>query len=249
MQNITGKIILITGGSSGIGEAAARRLKLLGAHVVITGSSKRTAAVARALECDHFIVDYRDFGQVTKLAKDILKKYPRIDILINNAGAYFADRALTKDGHESTFQTNFLSPFLLTQLLQKRLEESHATVINTASVAHVLRHIRRDDLENQDYDPFQAYGASKGMNVLHAMALPHQFKNVSAVSFYPGLVKTRFADKGQSRMRYFYHTWLTYLFMISPERGADTLIRLAQGTPEVDRKSCTYYYKRKPEKK
>lgn len=99
-QKNSGKIIVITGGSSGIGAAAARRLTEQGAHVIITGRSAKTRRVAREIGADSYLVDYTSFEDVSRFAKALTEKYERIDALVNNAGAVFPERRLTQDGHE-----------------------------------------------------------------------------------------------------------------------------------------------------
>src|SRR5712691_9270931 len=133
---MNGKTIVITGGSSGIGAAAARELRKRGANVVITGRSAATAQLANEIGADYVLADFARFCDVRALAETLLAKYPRIDVLANNAGGLIAGREITEDGHEKTMQVNHLAPFFLTLLLRERLEASSATVINTASGAH-----------------------------------------------------------------------------------------------------------------
>jgi NAD(P)-dependent dehydrogenase (short-subunit alcohol dehydrogenase family) len=111
-SNLSGKTIVITGGSSGIGEAAARALSDMQAKVIITGRSERTEKLAKEIGCDYFIVDYAKFSSVVSFAEKLLEKYPQIDILANNVGGVIDDRIVTKDGHEMTFQVNHLASFL-----------------------------------------------------------------------------------------------------------------------------------------
>src|SRR6056297_367593 len=114
-MDITGKTIVITGASSGIGKAAAKTLSQEGAQLVITGRSDKTKKLADELNCDYYLVDYASFSDVRKFAGSLLDKYPRIDVLVNNVGGVIGDRRLTEDGNEMTFQVNHLSGFLLTQ--------------------------------------------------------------------------------------------------------------------------------------
>ncbi|MFD1185556.1 MULTISPECIES: SDR family NAD(P)-dependent oxidoreductase [Pontibacter] len=218
------KTIVLTGGSSGIGAAAARILTETGAWFVIPGRSGETKKLAAELDCDYYLVDYSSFSLVKKFAQDLLEKYPQIDVLVNNVGGVIADRHLTEDGHEMTLQVNHLSGFLLTNLLKERLEESKATVINTSSLANVMGKIDFNDLENEkSYSAMKVYGTAKLMNILHAMEINRRFKGVSAASFHPGAVSSGFAREGSSLVKWFYETPLKNLFLISPEKGADTL--------------------------
>jgi NAD(P)-dependent dehydrogenase (short-subunit alcohol dehydrogenase family) len=244
--SIQGKTVVITGGSSGIGAAAARHLAQRGANVVITGRSQATEKIAREIGCDHYLVDFAKLAEVRKLASWLLEKYPRIDVLANNAGAIFGERRLTEDGHEMTFQINHLAGFLLTWLLRERLEASRATIINTSSVANNFGRVDLNDLENtKNYDPFRAYGTGKLMNILHAIALNEKLKNVNAVSFHPGGVATSFAREGSGLIKWVYENAIGRFFLISPEKGADTLNWLAESSPGSDWKPGEYYVKRK----
>jgi NAD(P)-dependent dehydrogenase (short-subunit alcohol dehydrogenase family) len=248
--DLTGKTIIITGGSSGIGAAAARILRKMNATVVITGRSEETRRLAEEIGCDYFLVDYARFSEVRKFANDLLEKYPRIDVLVNNVGGIIVDRRLTEDGHEMTFQVNHLSGFLLTQLLQERLEASKAIVINTSSVANTMGKVNFNDLENaKDYRALRAYGNAKLMNILHAMEISRRFKGVWAVSFHPGTVETGFAREGGGIIKWLYESSLKGLFLIPPDQGADTLIWLISTVPGKDWQDGGYYYKREPGRK
>lgn len=244
---LSGKIIIITGGSSGIGAAAARALRRKGAHVVITGRSSETQKLADEIGCDYYLVDYTRFAEVREFARNLLDNYPRIDVLVNNVGGIIADRRMTEDGHEMTLQVNHLSGFLLTLLLQERLEASKAIVINTSSAANLMGRIDFGDLENEkNYKAMRAYGAAKLMNILHAMEISTRFKGVWAASFHPGVVETGFAREGSGFIRWLYQGLLGRFFMISPEKGADTLLWLINTVPGKDWQDGEYYYKRRP---
>jgi len=228
------RTIVITGGSSGIGAAAARALRAQGARVAITGRSAETQRLADEIGADAFIADFAKLRDVRALAAQLLEKYPRIDVLANNAGAVIATRQLTEDQHEKTLQVNHLGGFLLTLLLRERLEESRATVINTASAAHRMGRLDFNDLESErSYDSWRAYGTSKLMNILHAAEINRRFDGVRGVSFHPGVVATDFAREGSRFVRILWESALRH-FLISPAKGADTLVWLAttdQWTP------------------
>jgi NAD(P)-dependent dehydrogenase (short-subunit alcohol dehydrogenase family) len=247
---LNGRTIVITGGSTGIGAAAARHFRRKGARVVITGRSAETERLARQIGADHYLADFARFPGVEDLARALLGSYPRIDVLVNNVGGIFADRRVTEDGHEMTLQVNHLSGFLLTRLLRERLEASGAVVINTSSHAHLLGKLRLGDLQSErGYNPMRVYAASKLMNVLHAMEVQRRFAGVDAASFHPGAVATSFAREGRGPIRWIYETPLRRLFLISPERGADTLAWLVEGEPGRDWAPGGYFYKRKPGRK
>jgi NAD(P)-dependent dehydrogenase (short-subunit alcohol dehydrogenase family) len=244
------KTIVITGGSSGIGAAAARALRQMGAHVVITGRSPRTKRLADEIGSDHFLVDYSRFAEVRSFAEALLERYPRIDVLVNNVGGIIGNRRITPDGHEMTLQVNYLSGFLLTNLLRSRLEESNAVVINTSSAAHRVGRIDFDDLESErHYGAFRVYGTAKLMNILHAMEISRRFQGVSAVSFHPGSVATGFAREGSAILKWAYEMPLKHLFLTSPEKGSRTLLWLIAGEPGRDWIPGEYYDKGKPGRK
>src|SRR6201999_4393847 len=149
---MTRRTILITGASDGIGAAAARRVRAAGENVVPVGRSEsKTAAMAAELDADYFVADYADLSQVRALAEKIRSEYPRIDVLGNNAGGVFTKLDRTADGHEITFQVNYLAPFLLTTSLLDVLVESRATIVNTSSSSQrLLRKVGVTDFETTD---------------------------------------------------------------------------------------------------
>lgn len=239
------RTILITGGSSGIGAAAARALRKSGATVAITGRSAETTRLAKEIGADAFLADFAKLRDVRALAAQLLAKYPRIDVLANNVGGVIATRQVTEDGHEKTLQVNHLGGFLLTLLLRERLEASNGVVINTSSGAHRMGRLDMSDPENErDYKPWRAYATAKLMNILHAAEINRRFRGVRAVSFHPGVVATGFAREGARFTRVLYESFLRRLFMISPEQGADTLVWLATSTPEREWTPGAFYIKR-----
>lgn len=249
-EDLKNKTIVITGGSSGIGAEAAKALVNAGAKVIITGRSANTSKLAAEMNCDYYLVDYSNFSDVRKFAGNLLEKYPKIDVLVNNVGGIISQRNLTTDVHEQTFQVNYLSGFLLTYLLKDRLEYSNAIIINTSSVANNFGSIDFNDLENEkSYKAMKAYGTAKLMNILHAMEINNRFKGVKAYSFHPGVVRTGFARQGSGVIKWAYESFFKNIFMISPEEGADTLLWLINSSNESEIVPGGYYYKRKPGKK
>ncbi|TFB94507.1 SDR family NAD(P)-dependent oxidoreductase [Cryobacterium sp. HLT2-28] len=242
------RTIIITGASDGIGAAAARKLSADGEHVVIVGRSPaKTASIADDLDVDYFVADFARLDEVRTLAAELRERYPRIDVLANNAGGIMGTRELTVDGHEKTFQVNHLAPFLLTTLLIDRLSESSATVVNTSSAANsVFGKFDLDDLDaERSYSPNRAYGNAKLANILFTRELHHRYhdQGISAAAFHPGVVATGFAADSTSVMRLIYRTPLKR-FLMPPEQGADTLTWLATATPGTDWISGEYYEKR-----
>ena len=241
------RTIIITGASDGIGAEAARALSAAGDTVFIVGRSReKTAAVAAELGADYFVADFAKLDEVRALAAALLERYPRIDVLANNAGGIMGERGLTVDGNEKTVQVNHLAPFLLTSLLAERLVASEASVINTASVANSLYgKIDIDDLQNEKrYSPNKAYGDSKLANILFTRELDRRYRDrgITTAAFHPGLVATSFASNTTSVLRHVYGAVLSR-FLISPKKGADTLVWLA--TPGTRFIRGGYYTRRK----
>ncbi|MCV7101383.1 SDR family NAD(P)-dependent oxidoreductase [Mycobacterium palustre] len=247
---MSGRTIVITGASDGIGAAAARKLSGRGENVVIVGrSEQKTTAVAAELGADFFIADFADLSQVRRLANQLLERYPQIDVLANNAGGVMpAQRRLTRDGHEMTFQVNHLASFFLTRLLMDRLIESGATIINTSSVGNRINaRIDIDDLEyERKFSSTKAYADTKLENILFTKELHRRYheRGISTAAFHPGNVASNFSsESGLLLFRAVFQTPLKHLILISPEKGAEEMVWLASSTPGVDWQSGEYYTK------
>jgi NAD(P)-dependent dehydrogenase (short-subunit alcohol dehydrogenase family) len=249
---MTRRTIVITGASDGIGAAAARRLRRSGENVVVVGrSARKTAAVAAELDADYFVADFADLSQVRALADKIHSEHSRIDVLANNAGGMFTKIHKTADGHEITFQVNYLAPFLLTTQLIKVLVDSRAAVINTSSSSQkLLPRVTLADLENTaERRPSIAYALSKLAIVLFTRELHHRYhaSGLSAATFHPGYVNSNFGDASGSRFLTFmkYRVPITARFTATADQGADQLVWLASSTPGVDWTPGEYYAKGK----
>lgn len=244
---MTARTIVITGASDGIGASAARTLAKAGERIVVVGRSEaKTQAVAEEINADFFVSDFADLSQVRTLAAELKAKYPRIDVLVNNAGGIMGNRELTVDGHEKTFQVNHLAPFLLTTELMDVLAASKASVINTSSAANGFGNLEIDDLDAaRKYSTSRAYGTAKLANILFTTELHHRFHaaGISTAAFHPGGVATNFAAESTSPFRFVYKSFLKRL-MLTPEQGADTLVWLATTSPGEDWISGAYYAKR-----
>lgn len=243
------RTIVITGASDGIGAAAAMLLAYPGdTLVVVARSLEKTKAVALELEADYFIADFADLSQVRTLAASLAQKYPRIDVLANNAGGIMGPREVTVDGHEKTFQVNHLAPFLLTTLLMDTLVASRATVINTASAANkIMAKFDINDLDaEKKYSASAAYGNAKLANILFTKELQRRYGDhgISAAAFHPGVVGSNFSAESSGLMRLAYGAFARR-FMLTPAQGADTLLWLATTTPGEDWIPGEYYAKRK----
>jgi NAD(P)-dependent dehydrogenase (short-subunit alcohol dehydrogenase family) len=249
-----GKVVVISGGTSGIGQIAAERLASMGARIVLVARSQSRGETTldrlRALApAQAHSVHYGDLSRVTEMrrvGKEIAEAEPRIDVLMNNAGAMFGQRSVTEDGLELTFATNHLSYFVMTYLLRERLAASGpARVVNTSSHAHYRGTIDFDNLQyERGYKAFPAYCRSKLCNVLFTRVLAKRLEGsgVTANSLHPGFVNTRFADGSSGGMARV--IGLMKIFAISPEKGADTPIYLASSN-DVAQTSGLYFYKRK----
>ena len=249
------RTIVINGASDGIGAAAARRLRRGGADVVVVGRSQsKTAAVAAELDADYFVADFADLSQVRALADKIRSRYPRIDVLANNAGGLFTKAHRTHrtiDGHEMTFQVNYLAPFLLTTRLLEVLVDSRASVINTTSSSQrLLPRVTIADLEDTTRRrPGSAYALTKLAIILFTKELHRRYhaSGLSAAAFHPGYVNSNFGEASGSRFLVFmkYRIPISARFTVTPDQGADQLVWLASSAPGVDWASGEYYSKGK----
>ncbi|WP_433577360.1 SDR family NAD(P)-dependent oxidoreductase [Nocardia brasiliensis] len=249
-QDLTGKTVVLTGASSGIGAVAAARLAARGATVAVVGRSpERTAEVAAAAGADHFLADFARFDEVRKLAGHLLDRYPRIDVLANNAGGSWPKRTATADGNELTFQVNHLSPFLLTSLLLDRLVQSSARVINTSSVTYRMARLDLDKVNatSGSFNQMGAYAASKLANLLFTRELARRTEGTGlrTAAFHPGAVATHVYDNAPLGLGALIRSPLSRPFFIRPEQGAEPLEHLAT-TAEFG--SGDYFHRFKPER-
>ena len=239
------KQVLITGGTNGIGLAAAKALAALGAHVAIVGrNAVRTKVAAAEIQVQahkdarvtSFVADLASQAAVRRLAAEVLLRHARIDVLINNAGAMNRSRQLTQDGIELTWAVNHLAPFLLTTLLLDRLIASAPSrIITTASDAHRGADIPFHDLNAENgYSGFLKYKQTKLANILFAQELARRLAGTGVVSasFHPGLVASGFNQNNGALMS------LAMLVLRplsrSVEKGAETLIWLAHAANPAD---------------
>jgi NAD(P)-dependent dehydrogenase (short-subunit alcohol dehydrogenase family) len=236
MGELDRKTIIITGGTSGIGLSAAVALARKGADLVLVGRNPvrgKAALEAVAREsgggtAQFLKADLLRRDEIRRLA-DTLSALPRIDVLLNNAGAIFRRRAVTADGLERTFALNHVAYFTLTCLLRERLEGSApGRVVNVASEAHRGATLDFSDLQNEPYSWWRAYQRSKLCNILFTRELARRLAGtgVTANCLHPGFVATRIADDNGGVLGLATRA-AKRLFALSPEAGAATPVHLA----------------------
>ena len=256
VPTMDGKTVIITGGNSGIGRAAAVALARAGARVVITARSEqrgsaavddiRAASGSSAVELSVF--DLADLSSVRAGAADLLVRCPRIDVLLNNAGLILSERTLSADGYEATFAINHLGPFLLTDLLRQRLVDSApARIVNVASTAHnfARRGMVFDDLmAERSYKQMEVYGRSKLANILFTTELARRLDGtgVTANSLHPGSVATGYARDGDTNGFLAWGVKVYAPFSLTPEQGARTSVYLCS-SPDVEGVTGRYFAK------
>ncbi|HTW38636.1 MAG TPA: SDR family oxidoreductase [Steroidobacteraceae bacterium] len=261
-----GKICLVTGATSGIGEATAHGLVALGATVIVHGrdpqKGRRTIEALRQLATSRdgradsaappsvtFAQgDLASLAEVRRLADELARTLPRLDVLVLNAGLACARRTLTADGYERTFAVNHLAPFLLTVLLCALLERSSAgRIVVVSSEAHRRAHLDFDDLMlARGYDQLRAYSRSKLANLLFTRALARRIEGTALTcnALHPGVVRTAIFREAPALLRGALAT-LGRLLLSSPTQGARTSLYLASSA-EVAGQSGGYYIRCKP---
>jgi NAD(P)-dependent dehydrogenase (short-subunit alcohol dehydrogenase family) len=253
---MAGKVVLITGGSGGIGKATAIGLATMGARVGITGRdlarAEQAAADIRAASgnpaVDAFAADMTSQAEVRRLAAAVLNAYLRLDVLVNNVGGFWAHRHPTTDGLERTFALNHLAPFLITNLLLDRLKASApARIVTVSSGAQSMGRIDFDDLQGaRNYSGQRAYNQSKLANVMFTNELARRLEGtgVTATSVHPGVVRTNFGAEDQA---WFFSVISRVVrpLLKTPAQRAETPIFLAS-SPDLGGVTGKFFAKRKP---
>jgi NAD(P)-dependent dehydrogenase (short-subunit alcohol dehydrogenase family) len=254
VHDMTGKTVVVTGATSGIGVETAVALAGAGARVVITGRDRaRGEAAVEDIKrrsgsqmVELVVFDLGDLSSVRAGAAEILARCPRIDVLVNNAGIVLSDRRVTPDGLEATFAVNHLGPFLLTDLLLDRIEASApARIVNVASTAHkgARRGLDFDDLQSErTYRALQVYSKSKLANIQFTTELARRLAGtgVTANSLHPGTVATGYGRDGDTKGVFAFGLKVIKPFILSAERGARTSVFLAS-SPEVAGVTGAYF--------
>ena len=251
------KSVVITGGTSGIGEAAALELARKGANLaLICRSAKRGQDTKQRIESDVgracvrlFEADFERLSEVRDVSKRLVSELDSIDVLLNNAGVTMLRREETGDGYETTFAVNHLAPFLLTNLLlPKILETPGARIVNTASEAHRFAHFDLDDLQSENrFSSMRVYGGSKLANMLFTTELARRLegRDVRVWSLHPGAVATRLGANNGGIAKLVLP--VLALFFKTPAQGAETSIYLCS-EPQIEAENGTYFSNSKPTK-
>ncbi len=252
---MNGKVCLVTGATDGIGKVSARVLAELGAKVIIVGRNPEKSAIVLAElrsisgneNIDLLMADLAVMQEVRDLAEQVISRYDRIDVLLNNAGGYFTKHEITSDGLEMTFALNHMSYFLLTNKLMELLKYSApARIVNVSSNAHYGVDMEFENLNGeQEYKAWKAYQKSKLANVLFTYELLKKVPgNITVNCLHPGFVATNFGHNNGG----FFGPVLKIaqrISAINPEEGAKTSIFLCSA-PEVKGVSGKYFYKCQP---
>lgn len=243
-QDLAGKTVLITGGTEGIGKAAALAFAKRGASLTILGRNRlKTGEAVDELKrisghdaIEMILCDLARLGDVKRAAEEFKRTHTRLDILANNAGAMFNESTLTEDGHEITFAVNHLAHFLLTTSLIDLLQATPgARVVSTSSAMQGSGNLDLNTVATKvDVSRALAYGTAKLCNILFTKELQRRLGSSVAVNcFHPGIVRTKFGAFGQDFGFLFNLVFkLSLPFSKSPEEGADTLVWLA-AAPEA----------------
>ena len=251
MTDMSGKMVMVTGATNGIGEVTARELARMGAYTIVVGRDREkgervAGEIQRATGSEHvdlMLADLSSMEAVRQLAADFKAKHDRLDVLVNNAGAIFLDRRTTVDGYEMTFALNHLGPFLLTNLLLETLKASApARIVNVSSDAHYREAMDFDDVMHENgYRGMTAYSQSKLANVLFTYELARRLEGtgVTVNAVHPGIVRTGFGDNHGVIVRALMSVIKRFAGR-SPEKGAETMIYLAS-SPDVEGVTGKYF--------
>jgi NAD(P)-dependent dehydrogenase (short-subunit alcohol dehydrogenase family) len=246
------KVVMVTGATNGIGLESAKALAEMGATVVGVGRNPQKCADAAAQiarmtgnsKIEFLVADLSVQTQVRQLAETFKQKYTRLDVLLNNAGGYFAKREVSSDGIEMTWALNHLNYFLLTDLLLEMLRaNAPARIVNVSSGAHAMtKGINFEDVEyKQGYSGWTVYGQSKLANVMFTYELARRLDGtkVTATVLHPGFVATGFGHNNGGVMRSGMVA-LQKIIAKKPEQGAATSVYLAS-SPEVEGVTGKYF--------
>ncbi len=258
MSDASGRMVVLSGATSGIGKAAAHALAAGGARLTLVGRNEALLAELAAElgeATDWVVADLASLEETRRAAAEIRERHDRIDVLINNAGGFFSRRGESAEGLELSLALNHLSPFVLTAELLPLLRaaagddrEFGARIVNVASIAH-RSGVRWDDLAGERrYGMMRAYGQAKALMIMTTNELARRLdgSGVTANSVHPGFVRTGIAGKSGHRLMGIGFALVARWMLISPERGASHVVRLAI-SDEVAGVSGTYWSKNRIE--
>jgi NAD(P)-dependent dehydrogenase (short-subunit alcohol dehydrogenase family) len=246
---MAGKTCMVTGASSGIGKETAKQLAILGADVVMVCRSRERGERARTeieegshTNLELLLSDFRSLDSVRFLAGEFIERHRALHVLVNNAGVARVRRSVTADGFEETFEVNYLSHFLLTNLLLHSLKEgAPSRIVNVSSIGHFGGHINFQDLQmEKGYGVMKAYKQTKLAQVLFTYELSRRLEGtgVTANCLHPGAVATKIWGSLLGR--------LSRLVLISAAEGAETPVYLAS-SPEVEGVTGKYFERKEAE--
>lgn len=244
------KVCLITGGTEGVGKETSLELAKRGFAVVITARNENKArtVVDQIVKrtgnenLDYLIGDLASLESVRQLAAMFKASYSRLDVLINNAGVFLPRRVLTDEGFESSFQINYLSHFLLTQLLLPELNDSpQGRIINLSSSVHAIGNFETDNLQSEKkFSTLITYSTTKLLMLMFTMELSKRLSEtrITANAVHPGIVRTNMMLMAPGALKIV--SWLSLPFSVSPQKGARTSVYLAT-SPHVANVSGHYF--------
>lgn len=250
------KIILITGANSGIGRITATELAKMGAQIVMVCRNEDKAkavqedinALTGLNNVDLLLADMSNAESIADMAKQFKKKYNKLDVLVNNAGAIIANRQENNIGIELTMATNHLGYFITTHHLLPSLKEANnARIVNVASLGHRLTRYKADNLNAEhSYNSFRQYCLSKLCNILFNKQLAELLRNTTNITsncLHPGNIASNFGKSGTPIFNFIVQNFSFAL--TSPQKGAETSIYLAS-SPSVQGKTGLYWYNKNP---
>ena len=247
-------ICLITGATGGVGKVTALELAKKGFTIVVAArNANKAEALRKEIEtstgntsCEYIVADLGSLGQVRQVAERFRRRYSSLDVLINNAGVFLPTRTETEDGYETMFQVNYLSPFLLTNLLLEELQNSEqGRIINLTSSVYAIGRFDPDNLQSEKhFSALGTYAATKLFVLMFTEELARRLMatSVTANAVHPGIVRTRMMLQAPGALRLV--SYLSLPFSISPVTGARTSVYLAS-SPEVKGISGQYFAKSK----
>jgi retinol dehydrogenase 12 len=255
MNLMTGKTVLVTGATNGIGFITARELAKMDATVLMVARDEQKGrtkleeirqAVPHA-KLELMLADLSSMASIRQLATNVTAKYASLDVLVNNAGAFYSDRRVSKDGLEMTFALNHIGYFLLTNLLLETLKRTkNSRIVSVSSGAHMSGKINFDDLQlEQKFSGWNAYCSSKLMNVLFTKELSRRLAGtgVTVNCLHPGFVNTGFAGDAKDLIGRALN-FVKNFAAITPDKGAETMIYLSS-SHEVANVTGQYFEQKK----